>query len=180
MIARDWIALIGVLASLTTPAALAIIGFKLNKRPKHFERSLDEQKRTSETRFQLYKDIGFKLNDIYSYFLYVGSWKDHTPADVIVRKRELDRHVYTYRPVFSAEFNKQYDRFISACFSMFGGWGKDASLRTFSMYRKEGGDDNWSDCFTQEDNCTEIMAAYKKLLSSLASDLNMKKSDFRL
>lgn len=48
------------------------------------------------------------------------------------------------------------------------------------MYRKEGGDDNWSDCFTQEDNCTEIMAAYKKLLSSLASDLNMKKSDFRL
>jgi hypothetical protein len=176
MTPANWIALAGVLASLTTPAALAVFGFKLNKRLKHFERSLDERKRASDTRFQLYKDIGFQLNDIFTYFLCVGSWKDHTPADIVSRKRMLDRHVYTYRPVFSAEFNSEYDRFIAACFATFGGWGKDAALRTRSMHRKEDGDEQWMHCFTQEDNMDEIAEAHRRLLSVLASDLNLQSS----
>jgi len=174
MKAPDWIALAAVLASLLTPAAITILGFMLNKRFKHFERSLEEQKRLSETRFSLYKDIGFKLNDIYAYFMYVGNWKLHTPMQIVEHKRELDRHVFTYRPIFSGEFNKEYDHFILSCFEMYGGWRKDARLRTTSKHRAEEGDAAWAEYFTEVDNRRAIKDSYHRLQACLAADLDLK------
>jgi len=169
--ADNWILLI---TGLLTPAALAYVAYLLNRRFKHFERSLEEQRRITEARFALYKDIGFKLNDLYSYFAYVGNWKAHSPQQIIEHKRELDRHVFTYRPIFSADFNEKYDQFIRSCFKTYGGWGKDASLRTSAKHRAEDGDERLADCFTGENNHKEIKEAYNKLIECLAIDLGVK------
>jgi hypothetical protein len=174
--AANWISLAAIIVSLLTPAAIAVLAFTLNKRFKHFERSLEEQRRVSETRFELYKEIGFQLNDLYAYFNYVGNWKSQSPAEVIDRKRALDRHVFTYRPIFSQEFNANFDRFILSCFQMYGGWRKDARLRTTSKHRTEDGDLAFAECFTQEDNRAAIRESYRALLDCLAKDLGVSQA----
>jgi hypothetical protein len=168
---ENWIALA---TGLLTPAALAYVAYLLNRRFKHFERSLEEQRRITEARFELYKDIGFKLNDLYSYFSYVGNWKEHSPKQIIEHKRELDRHVFTYRPIFSEDFNHKYDQFVRSCFKTYGGWGKDARLRTSAKHRAEEGDKDWAVCFTGENNHKQIKEAYGRLLECLAVDLGVK------
>ena len=171
------IALASVIVGAAGPLAVVVVAFMADKRFKHFEQGLDKQRRASDTRFELYREIGFKLNDLYAYFMYVGNWKDHSPAQIIAHKRELDRHIFTYRPLFSDTFNSQFDRFILDCFEMFGGWRKDARLRTTSKYRAEHGDDGWAECFTQEDNRKAIKSSYASLLNILADDLGIKPNE---
>jgi hypothetical protein len=96
MTPANWIAISAIGTSLFTPVAIAVLGFLLNKRLKHFEKSIESQKRTSDVRFSLYKDIGFYLNDLFSYFMFVGKWKSHSLPDVVDIKRNLDRYVFTY------------------------------------------------------------------------------------
>jgi hypothetical protein len=171
----EWISLADVIGSLFTPIAIVLFGFILNKRLKHFEEGLEEQRRTSNTRFELYKDIGFQLNDIFAYFSFIGSWKAFSASDIVGRKRELDRHIFTYRPLFSAEFGQRYDRFMAEAFSVFGGIGKDARLRTTALHRPEEGDALKADCFTEEDNEIAIMEAYQALMGSLADEVGFTK-----
>jgi hypothetical protein len=93
---------------------------------------------------------------------------------MISHKRELDRHVYTYRPIFSDEFNACYDRFILDCFKLYGGWRKDAKLRTSAKHRNEEGEQEWADCFTGENNRKAIKKSHNALMEVLAKDLGMK------
>ena len=167
------IAVAGVVISALGPMAVVAVAFLANKRFKHFERSLEEQRRVSDTRFQLYKDIAFQLNDIYAYFTFVGDWKKYRVRNVVALKRQLDRHVYSYRPLFTETFNDKYDSFIAACFQTYGEWGRDARLRTTAKYRREEDKAEFADCFTEEDNQSAIKACYRALLACLAEDLGI-------
>jgi hypothetical protein len=173
MTPTNWIALASVLVGLLTPVALAVLGLTLNKRLKQFERTLDAQRRASETRFTLYKDIGFKLNDLYSYYMFVGKWKRYSLADIVERKREIDSHVFTYRPIFSPEFGGLYDAFMAQCFRLYGGMGKDAKLRTTREFRLEENDPSKAECFTEEDNRSAIFDTYSALMAALASEVGL-------
>ncbi len=92
---------------------------------------------------------------------------------MIAHKRSLDRHVFTYLPIFSADFAKKYNRFILECFEMYGGWRKDARLRTVSLHRAEEGDAKFADCFTEKDNKANITVAYNALMQALAKELGV-------
>ena len=168
------IAIAGVAVSALGPLAVIWIAFLANKRFKHFERAIENQRRISDTRFELYRDIGFQLNDIFAYFQYVGNWKESNPDQIVEKKRHLDRHVFTFGPVFSDEFVTAYNRFILDCFQMYGGWRKDARLRTTSKHRKEVGDPDWARCFTEENNRKDIRNSYDVLLRILAKDLSLE------
>ena len=141
----QWIDVAGVAVSATGPLAVVFLALLANKRFKYFEQAIERQQRVTETRFDLYKDIGFRINDLYAYFNYIGNWKEQSATSMISHKRELDRHVYTYRPIFSDEFNACYDRFILDCFKLYGGWRKDAKLRTSAKHRNEEGEQEWAD-----------------------------------
>ena len=172
----DQIALAGVLVSLATPIVLLVIGYFIDQRIKSVETTLENDRRLSDARFELYRDIAFQLNDIYAYFNFVGLWKTLSCHDIIERKRELDRHVYSYRPIFSEDFFRLYVNFTDAAFVTNVGWRKDAKLRTFTEHRDEEGDPNAMACFTQEDNRHEIRKAYEELLTCLAADLSLASS----
>jgi len=171
MTVENWIAATRLIGSLLTPAAIVLIGFWLNKRLKNFESQLEKRQRISTTRFELYREIATELNDIYAYFLFVGKWKDREPKDIIDLKRSLDTHIYAYRPLFSEEFNVEYDRFINACFKTFGEWGTDAKLRTNTARRDVA--EKEKERFTEEDSSNEVHTAYQELLSRLAVDLDV-------
>ena len=153
------------------PVALLIVGFFLDHRLKSVERVVEREAKLSETRFELYKDVAFQLNDIFAYFNFVGLWKELTCKQVIKRKRELDRHVYAYKPVLSSDFFEKYIKFTDAAFVTNTGWRQDAKLRTFTTHRDEHGDEELMESFTQEDNRQDISSAYDDLLQCLAKDL---------
>lgn len=163
----------GLAISLMTPVILVGVGYLLNQRIKSFETRVSEQRRMSETRLDLYREIALKLNDIYAYFLFVGNWKESAPDTIIAHKRELDRHVYAYRPIFSPEFFRSYNDFMSAAFRMFTGTGADAKLRTNIAIRPERDKPGYPDKFTGEDNRAEITSTYDVLLDCLAADLGI-------
>ncbi len=68
MSTADKIALAGVIVSALTPIALIAVGYWVDRRLKHFERTIEREQRIAEVRLDLYKDIGFKLNDLFAYF----------------------------------------------------------------------------------------------------------------
>ena len=168
----------GLVASLATPVALMVIGYALNRRLRRIETIAQRERRLSETRLDLYKEIGFQLNDLYAYFMRFGSWKELTAADAIARKRSLDRHVYTYRPLFSAEFFALYQAFMAETFRMHCGPGTDAMLRTSADHRREAGTAELESRFTGEDNRDPIWAAHAAIMDRLATELGVE-SAFR-
>lgn len=173
MIIADRIALLNACASVLTPLAVLGVGYWLDRRVKSVEHSIEREHRVAGTRFELYKEIGFQLNDLYAYFNYVGMWKELTPAEIVRRKRELDRHIYTYKPLFSTSFFEHYLAFTAATFRTNVGWREDAKLRTWSVHRAEDGDPDWMTYFTQEDNLAAIRKAYDELIACLAENLGV-------
>jgi hypothetical protein len=177
MTTDQWINLAGLLVSALGPITVFSLAVFANKRLKKFEKNIESKQKISDKRFDLYKEIGFQLNDVYAYFAFVGHWKDYSAVEIVERKRQLDRHIHTYRPVFSDEFNKRYSDFIENCFATFGGWGKDARLRTSSRHRAEDGDKKSAECFTGENNIAAIRNSYQALIDALARDLGMAAGD---
>lgn len=171
MSTADQIALASVIVSALTPIALIGVGYWLDRRIKHVEGSFEKERHLVEVRLELYREIAFKLNDLFAYFNFVGLWKELVCHEVIKRKRELDRHVYAYRPIFSDEFFTKYVAFTNAAFVTNTGWRRDAMLRTFTEHRSEHGNEELMSCFTQEDNRSEIRVAYEELLACLADNL---------
>lgn len=169
----QWLKLADIVVGLLIPIAVVGVGYYLNKRLKDFEHSSQVKRQLTETRFQIYKDIGYQLNDIFSYFWFVGAWKTMTYVDIVGKKRALDRHMHTFRPIFSEALFVKYDAFMACCFEMFQGMGKDPKVRTHAAHRPEANEPDVEECFTQENNSMAIKQAYKELQDCLAADLDI-------
>src|SRR5205823_1433668 len=97
-------------------------------------------------RLALFEDIAPRLNDIHCFFLAVGHWAELNPAEVIKRKRAIDRSVQINRYLFRSDFWEAYQRFENAHFELFGTVGQPARLRMDMEYiRKRIGDHFSSD-----------------------------------
>ena len=160
-------------ASLLTPVLVLILGIVINNSVKNAERS-------TELRSEIYKTVGGDLNDIYSYLFFVGGWKELTPIDIIEKKRDVDKAMYTYKPFFTDELFSTYEDFMNEAFSTYGGAGEDAKIR--SDITTGDGDrtkhsvlwkDEWKDRFTSERNKQSQSNAYNQFLKQLARDLNL-------
>ena len=173
MTTTEQIAFWDVVVSALTPIALIGVGYWLDRRLKHVERTFERERRLTEVRFELYKEIGFKLNDLFAYFNFVGLWKDLSCGDVIERTANWIGTSTLIGPFFTAAFFERYLAFTEAAFVTNTGWRKDAKLRTFTDHRAEHGDEELMNCFTQEDNRVAIRTAYESLLDCLASNLGL-------
>lgn len=159
--------------SILTPLLVLVLGIVINNSVKNAERS-------TGLRSEIYKSVGGDLNDIYSYLAFVGGWKELTPAEVIARKRAVDKAMYTYKPFFSKELFATYERFMHEAFTPYGDPGQDARIR--SDVSTEDGDRRrhtrawepaWEDRFTKERNKVAQRDAYDQFLEQLARDLKL-------
>lgn len=160
--------------SLLSPVIILILGIVINNSVKTAERSVS-------LRSEVYRKIGGDLNDIYAYVNFVGGWKSMTPEEVVAKKRNVDKEMYTYRPFFSEELFATYKRFMDETFAAYGGAGKDARIR--SDIATADGDrrkdstkewkENWEDRFTKEQNKDAQERAYNDFLTQLARDLKL-------
>jgi hypothetical protein len=168
--------IVKLVLSLATPVALLLVGEGLRRDAAAVRNEQVRAARIVDKRYDLYADLGLPLNQLYSYYEYVGVWKELQPTDIVAIKRKLDSRVYTYRFLFSPDFVKRYEALRQAAFCEFGGWGVDARLRTTTDHRKEvtKWQASWDSMFTGEDNRRQIDSLYTRLMEELAVELDVR------
>jgi hypothetical protein len=130
-----------------------------------------------EVRVAIYREAAPLINDIVSYQFYVGQWKDWRPEDVIDKKRQLDRLLYSHRPLLTSAFFALYHDFMSLTFRGARNFHGESRIRTPARChpaRTNGGDDRSTGYFTDEDTRQELCAAYTRLLRRVSEELLMQ------
>jgi len=127
-------------------------------------------------RAELWPKISPLMNDLYCYFLYVGHWKDMTPQDIIRKKRELDKIVYSNSPFFSSGFLKKYNDFMNAGFQTGNGWQLDAKLKSPPIREKDIGNERMFASFDGRyiENTDRIYSTYFDWLEFSAEEMDLK------
>jgi hypothetical protein len=152
-----------------TPVSLLFISSQISRSEKIQAEEAARFQRVAEQRSLIWKDLSPKLNDIYEYLMYVGSWRTISAADVVRNKREADRIFFENRPFFSDKFSKGYDEFMAASFQTTNGMGEDPIPRTTANFRAKtdegavSGRENWD----------AIHTSYYHLLDAVADDFGL-------
>jgi len=133
-----------------TPIVVGYIGWKVSKRLKDIEQLQWGNRKLTEKRIQIYEKVSPLLNRLFCYFVYVGDWQKHSPADVVATKRELDHEIHVNRYLLDPEVFEAYEAFIGALFELYTGAGKDAKLK--SLIVSSNGDRRKSLAFAWEDS----------------------------
>jgi len=163
-----------LIVSVLTPVFVLILGIIINKSVKNAERATGQ-------RSEIYKTIGGDLNDIYCYLSFVGCWKDLSPAEVVAKKRAVDKAIYTYKPFFSQELFDTYHRFMIEAFKLFGGPRLDKKYAAIistqvgdrRLHDLKTWEDSWEHQFTKECNDMAQQIAYEKFMEQLTRDLKL-------
>ena len=178
-----------IFLAILTPITILLLTFQLNKsqsaeretREAAVRSEIQERARVTEVtkqRVKLWSDISPLMNDLYCYYLYVGHWKEISPEQVLAKKRQLDKLVYSNRPFFSENFISKYNDFMFSAFNTRNGWGEDAKLKTSPIRDKDKGKEKMF-YFDQGknlyiDNTTEIHNKYFDLLNFAAEEMDLK------
>ena len=156
--------------SIIMSVVLAFVGWKISEASKTEERVLQK-------RMEIYEYVGQRLNTLYQFYFWVGSWKDITPEQVTATKRELDAKVYTYRSFFSDQFFDKYTVLMSKFFRTENRWREDARMRTRIDYRvppETMTEAAWKGRFTNEDLREDTCQNYYALLRQVAVELKLE------
>ena len=152
-------------------AALAYLAIRLDSR-KILNQELIRK------RIDLYDQVAPRLNDLLCAFLVVGHWKELPPPVVLQTKRDLDRIMHVYGPLFSQIVVGQYKVFIHKCFRTFNGRGCDALLRADRVHlHREWGEDwqpDWNQRFVIPRDVVserELRDEYARLMAELAAGI---------
>jgi hypothetical protein len=118
-----------VVAALV-PLGVAVLGWWFTRLVKRLDATQWLNQKLVEKRIAIVDQLASDLNDLYCYYLCVGNWKDLSPADIITRKRRLDRLININRPYLSEGTETAYEELISELFSTYATPGSDARLRS--------------------------------------------------
>ncbi|GHD43779.1 hypothetical protein GCM10008097_10880 [Mycetocola manganoxydans] len=124
-----------------------------------------------------------------SYMMFIGTWRDIAPPEVVALKRRLDASFYVAAPLYSRPVTAAYESYMKLCFVPFGDWGSDALIRS-SPYRRRvswkasaAWDPSWGRLFELQEEepierqaLEELRSAYDSLISALVKDLNINRA----
>lgn len=176
-------------STVLTPLTVFILGCVIWNGQRdivqRWERDQVEQRKATEAdtrerdlirgfRLSIYREAAPLLNDILTYHLYIGRWKERTPADIIERKRRLDELMYPNAALFTPAFFNLYHAFMKQSFSTAGNHYGESRIRSHVECRRPhlGNDiERWTSYFTQEDNRRSVCLAYATLIGGLSKEL---------
>lgn len=169
--------IVKVTISILTPLLIVFVGYKVRKIILNIEKSQWINQVIIKWKIDSYEDIAPIINDIYCFFLYIGSWKEMTPEDIIKYKRVLDKKIYVIAPIFSSNLKQAYDEFIDACFDSYRGQGLDSGLKTgFDSRQKYANEwkEEWENLFSEDKTSRELITnKYDVLMSVFSHELNL-------
>lgn len=116
--------------ALITPVVVLLLGIWVTRLAKRLEQAQWANQKVIEKRLAIYDDLSPSLNDVYCYFMRVGSWNERSPEEIVAVKRSMDRTANVYRYLFTPAFWDAYQGFIAVCYETYTGAGRPARLRT--------------------------------------------------
>ena len=141
-----------------------------------YKQQLDQhsvkEKALIEKRVILWNKIAERLNDIYTYNVYVGDWQKITPEQLLEHKRETDKIIYSYRPFFSESFFRSYRAYMDSAYKTYRGWNKDAGIRAKKIHRDPSSPG--TELIIDEDNRAQVHQTYYDLLGIVAKELDLE------
>jgi len=139
---------------------------------EHDRALADEQvRRLVDRRFEIWETAAPLMNDLYSYFLYVGKWKSLSPAQMIAHKRELDSLMYANKVFFSDPLFAKYTSFVNSAFATHQGWEHEPKLLTVGV--RPSDKSAASEMFAGCDNFEKIYQTYWDLQLAAAEELKL-------
>ena len=129
-------------------------------------------------RVEVFREFTVRLNDIYCYFTYQGSWLEMSPDQATAGKRACDRIVYVNEFLWTEDFVKAYREFTTAAFAENQGPGRPFLFRANVARHRENPrwDESWSESFVSEDKrirrC-EFIPLYRRVLELAGRDVGV-------
>ncbi len=148
-----------IIAALA-PIIIAILIIRYKKVIKGVKQEHQTNQKILDKRVEVYDRIGPKLNDLINYYCYSGNWKEMTPPDLMRLKKELDKDIHTYTPLFSDELSKKYSNFMLLCFVSFSGWDHEEKIKSLYELRQKDNEE-WKDDWIQFFDTNNVVEAIK-------------------
>jgi len=164
-----------VISAVMPLIVILLTGWWVNKRLETIKSRLQIDHSIIEKRAGIYAEIQDDLNNIYSYILRVGNWKDLTPIQILKSKRLVDQKLHTTKPYWSESTVTRYEEFMEICFKTFRGHGKDAGIRAeVEKYKSlSNWEQSYSDSFVGGYDKASLTSANKKLIDSFSKDFGI-------
>jgi len=155
-------------------AIFTVVTLYYNHKGSESAEKQEQYRRASDMRSTAWGEVAPTLNDMYAYFLFVGSFKNISPETIIKDKRAVDSIMWTNRTLYDEDTFKAYLDFMDAAFRTYNGWQIDPSLRTVEIRRLDN--DIPKEGFTGEDNRDCINKTYWLLQNKIAATLDIQYS----
>lgn len=164
-----------VISAIMPLIIIFITGWWVNKRLENIKSRLQLDHSIIEKRAGIYAEIQDDLNNIYSYIIRVGKWKELTPEDILESKRLVDQKFHTTKPYWSENTMTQYEELMKVCFKTYRGHGKDAGIRAeIEQYKTL---ENWKlsfdDSFVGGYDKASLNNANKVFMDALSKDFGI-------
>jgi hypothetical protein len=112
-----------------TPLAVLGLGFCLARLSRRVEAVQWANQTVVSRRVELFTQVAPKLNQLLCFATFVGRWKEITPQQATMLKRDLDEIMFANRMLFSDELFNAYQLFMKSIFDMYASADADAPLR---------------------------------------------------
>jgi hypothetical protein len=177
----NWAEALTAVSAAIVPAAVLLVGLMLGKRQSRSEE-------LTRVRLEYYKSLAPSLNRLMCYMLFIGTWRDDSPADIVHLKRSVDTTFHTAAPLFSPATTAVYKNMMDLTFTTYGTWGSDARIKTSAFRRRQARQgqspwiESWNSFFTVSDDdaitgewFAEYRKAYDSLLAQMVDDIQLAK-----
>ena len=119
-----------------TPLAAFVFGLWAKQIAERLEETRMRSEALIEARLRTFDKLSPLINDMLCYCTLVGHWKELSPPDIIIVKREADKLFGTLNVIFSKALQIRYKEFFDSCFEIEQEEGKDAMILADSMKHK--------------------------------------------
>jgi hypothetical protein len=121
--------IVKLVMSALIPIAVIGVGYIVSRATSRLESVQWANQTVIQRRLDIFQQVAPKLNRLLCFAVFVGSWKEITPADAIRIKREIDEIMYVDRVLFSPELFDAYLVFTRTVFELYARTDDDAPLR---------------------------------------------------
>lgn len=123
------LAIVNLAVSALIPIAVVGVGYIVSRATRRLESVQWANQTVVQRRLDIFQQVAPKLNRLLCFAVFVGSWKEVTPADAIRLKREADEIMYVNRVLFSPELFEAYLAFTRTLFELYARTDDNAALR---------------------------------------------------
>lgn len=177
-----------LVVSALVPLAVVGVGYFVSRATKRLESVQWANQTVIQRRLDIFGQVAPKLNRLLCFAVFVGSWKETTPAHAIRLKREADEIMYINRVLFSPELFDAYRTFTATLFEEYARVNGNAPLRV-AVASKLGNRrqlDWWTDAMEADFSAghvpsfAEVRAAHDALSERFRRDLYVTRRELSL